>query len=222
MNLNGGQNISPAGGAGGGNFLNQLLGGVGSIRQMKNKMQLQQSLALFNDKLMRDRMDKQHEQGLERDAFNHVAKNMAEGLGTQSNFEANRQSYIDTHGEEEGNRLWKEHSALAGIRNGVLGDISLRVQEEKNAADRQKIKTENAKPAASDVFNALKPGTTFSENTTGAEGRTGVFNQSLATAKTPLGQIKNAQGDWEDVKDESGSTTGPLFNEEHATGLLED
>jgi hypothetical protein len=127
MNLNGGQNISQAGGSSG-NILGQLLGGIVNSKQQRSKIDIQKQLMDYSHNLQLQRMEQQHQNSLTQNTWGHVARNMAEGLGSEANFNAESSNYSKLFGDDEGKRLHQQAVRTAGMQKGVPGQISLKLQ----------------------------------------------------------------------------------------------
>jgi hypothetical protein len=154
MNLSGGQNISQAGGSSG-NILGQLLGGIVNSKQQKSKIEMQKQLMDYSHNLQLQRMEAQHQNSLTQTTWGHVARNMAEGLGSEANFNAESSNYSKLFGDDKGKRLHQEAVRTAGMQKGVPGQISLKLQSRN--ADEETGKGNTG------AVNATEPEDMYSE-----------------------------------------------------------
>jgi hypothetical protein len=144
MQVNGGQNIVQANNGGG--IAGAIMGGIASARAQRTKFQLQVELMNRSHNLALQRDEARHNMKNRENLFKIVGKNMAEGMGTESNFKANQQSYIDTHtagidkekdpeafenARQRGIAQHQEHVSVAGMRNGVINEVSKEYQTAK-------------------------------------------------------------------------------------------
>jgi len=156
MNLSGGQNISQAGGSSG-NILGQLLGGIVNSKQQKSKIEMQKQLMDYSHNLQLQRMEAQHQNSLTQTTWGHVARNMAEGLGSEANFNAESSNYSKLFGEDEGKRLHQQAVRTAGMQKGVPGQISLKLQSHNADEASSKVGSNTG------AVNATEPEDIYSE-----------------------------------------------------------